>query len=83
MSLGNRVIQTVCPDRFCGKDGRVPPGSVCVTVTGHNSVEVAHAPGAIRRRSAHKYAVPSITCSVDLVIVLFRVGNTCHTLCCI
>ena len=23
------------------------------------------------------------TCSVDLVIVLFRVDNTCHTLCCI
>jgi len=35
-SLGNRVVRTVCPDRFCGKDGRAPPGSVCVTVTGHN-----------------------------------------------
>ena len=34
-------------------------------------VEVAHAPSAICQQSAHKYAVPSITCSVDLVIVLF------------
>ena len=44
-------------------------------------VEVACAPSAIRRQSAHKYVVPSITCSVDLVIVLFRVGNTCHRSC--
>ena len=44
------------------------------------SVEVAHAPGTICWQSAHKYVVPSITCSVDLVIVLFSVGNTCHTL---
>ena len=36
VSLGNCVVQTVCPDRFCGKDGCTPPGSVCVTVTGHN-----------------------------------------------
>ena len=36
VSLGNRVVQTVCPDQFCSKDGYTPPGSVCVTVTGHN-----------------------------------------------
>ena len=30
-------MQTVCPDQFCGRDGPVPSGSVCVTVTGHNS----------------------------------------------
>ena len=47
------------------------------------SVEVAHAPSAICQQSVHKYVVPSIMCSVDLVIVLFSVGNTCHTLCCI
>ena len=55
-------------------------------------VEVTHAPGTIRRQSVHKYAVPSTIFSVDLVIVLFRVDNTCHrscdlvtrhTLCCI
>ena len=41
---------------------------------------------------AHKYAVAATMYSVDLVIVLFSVGNTCHrscdivtghTLCCI
>ena len=56
------------------------------------SVEVACAPGTICQQSAHKYAVPSTIFSVDLVIVLFRVDNTCHrscdlvthhTLCCI
>ena len=56
------------------------------------NVEVACAPGTLCQWSAHKYAVPSIMCSVDLVIVLFSVGNTCHrscdlvtchTLCCI
>ena len=26
----------MCPDRFCGRDGPAPSGSVCVTVTGHN-----------------------------------------------
>jgi len=26
----------VCPNRFCGEDGPAPPGSVTVTVTGHN-----------------------------------------------
>ena len=55
-------------------------------------VEVACAPGTIHQQSAHKYAVPSTKCSVDLVIVLYIVGNTCHrscdlvtrhTLCCI
>ena len=44
-------------------------------------VEVAHAPSAIRQQSAHKYAVPSTIFSVDLVIVLFRVDNTCHRSC--
>ena len=39
-------------------------------------VEVAHAPGINRQRSAHK-TVTHI--SVDLVIVLFRVDVTCHT----
>ena len=57
-----------------------------------SSVEVAHAPGAIHQQSAHKYVVPSTKYSVDLVIVLFSIGNTCHrscdlvthhTLCCI
>jgi len=37
VSLGKRVVRTVCPDRFCGKDGIAPPGSVCVTVMGHNA----------------------------------------------
>ena len=37
VSLGKWVVWTVCPDRFCGKNGPAPPGSVCVTVTGHNS----------------------------------------------
>jgi len=35
-SLGKRVVRTVCPNRFCGKDGPAPPGSVTITVTGHN-----------------------------------------------
>ena len=45
------------------------------------SVEVACAPGTICQQSAHKYAVPSTIFSVDLVIVLFRVDNTCHRSC--
>jgi len=43
---------------------------------GLGDVEVAHAPGVNRRRSAHKTATHI---SVDLVIVLFRVDVTCHT----
>ncbi|KAI6004937.1 hypothetical protein EDD15DRAFT_2191676 [Pisolithus albus] len=37
VSLGKRVVRTVCPDRFMGQNGPALPGSVCVTVTGHNS----------------------------------------------
>ncbi|KAI5997544.1 hypothetical protein EDD15DRAFT_2364271 [Pisolithus albus] len=37
VSLGKRVVRTVCPDRFAGQDGPAPRGSVCVTVTGHNA----------------------------------------------
>ena len=37
VSLGKQVVWTVCPDRFCGRDGPAPSGSVCVMVTGHNS----------------------------------------------
>lgn len=37
VSLGKRVVRTTCPDRFCGRDGPAPSGSVCVTVTGHKS----------------------------------------------
>ena len=43
-----------------------------------NSVEVARAPGAIHQQSVHKSGVASTAFSVDLVIVLFRVGVTCH-----
>ena len=55
-------------------------------------VEVTCAPGTIHQQSVHQYVVPSTIFSVDLVIVLFRVDNTCHrscdlvtghTLCCI
>ncbi|KAI6039385.1 hypothetical protein EDC04DRAFT_3008955 [Pisolithus marmoratus] len=37
VSLGKRVVRTVCPDRFVGQNGPASPGSVCVTVTGHNA----------------------------------------------
>ncbi|KAI6125360.1 hypothetical protein EDD16DRAFT_1703204 [Pisolithus croceorrhizus] len=37
VSLGKRVVRTVCPDRFVGQNGPAPSGSVCVTVTGHNA----------------------------------------------
>ncbi|KAI5994381.1 hypothetical protein EDD15DRAFT_2366460 [Pisolithus albus] len=37
VSLGKRVVRMVCPDRFSGQNGVAPPGSVCVTVTGHNA----------------------------------------------
>ncbi|KAI5992982.1 hypothetical protein EDD15DRAFT_2196824 [Pisolithus albus] len=36
VSLGKRVVRTVCPDRFMGQNGPALPGSVCITVTGHN-----------------------------------------------
>jgi len=52
-----------------------PPPTIVVT-SSDGSVEVAHAPGVNRRRSAHKTATHI---SVDLVIVLFRVDVTCHT----
>ena len=53
--------------------------STCSTVRG--SVEVTHAPGTICQQSAYKYVVPSTKYSVDLVIVLFSIGNTCHRSC--
>ncbi|KAI5980487.1 hypothetical protein EDC04DRAFT_3100613, partial [Pisolithus marmoratus] len=37
VSLGKHVVRTVCPDRFVGQNGPASPGSVCVTVTGHNA----------------------------------------------
>ncbi|KAI6138699.1 hypothetical protein EDD17DRAFT_1770929 [Pisolithus thermaeus] len=37
VSLGKRVVRTVCPDRFVGQNGPAPSGSVCVMVTGHNA----------------------------------------------
>ncbi|KAI6102241.1 hypothetical protein F5141DRAFT_1065723 [Pisolithus sp. B1] len=37
VSLGKCVVQTVCPDRFVGQNGPAPSGSVCITVTGHNT----------------------------------------------
>ncbi|KIK20124.1 hypothetical protein PISMIDRAFT_106355, partial [Pisolithus microcarpus 441] len=37
VSLSKHVVQTVCPDQFSGQNGVALPGSVCVTVTGHNA----------------------------------------------
>ncbi|KAI6163467.1 hypothetical protein EDD17DRAFT_1756049 [Pisolithus thermaeus] len=37
VSLGKCVVRMVCPNRFTGQNGSVPPGSICVTVTGHNA----------------------------------------------
>ncbi|KAI6098115.1 hypothetical protein F5141DRAFT_1066944 [Pisolithus sp. B1] len=37
VSLGKRVVWTVCPDQFTGQNGSAPLGSICVTVTGHNA----------------------------------------------
>ncbi|KAI6095592.1 hypothetical protein F5141DRAFT_1068212 [Pisolithus sp. B1] len=37
VSLGKCIVRMVCPDRFTGQNGSAPPGSICVTVTGHNA----------------------------------------------
>ncbi|KAL4078741.1 hypothetical protein V8B97DRAFT_2021110 [Scleroderma yunnanense] len=37
VSLRKHVIWTAYPNPFCGEDDPVPPGCVCVTVTGHNA----------------------------------------------
>ncbi|KAI6017923.1 hypothetical protein EDC04DRAFT_2607922 [Pisolithus marmoratus] len=36
VSLGKRIVQTVCPDWFLGSNGPALPGCVCITVMGHN-----------------------------------------------
>ncbi|KAL4065974.1 hypothetical protein J3A83DRAFT_4190271 [Scleroderma citrinum] len=36
-ALLKHVIWTAYPNPFCGEDDPVPPGCVCVTVTGHNA----------------------------------------------
>ncbi|KAI6097056.1 hypothetical protein F5141DRAFT_1067339 [Pisolithus sp. B1] len=37
VSLGKCIVRMVCPDQFVGQNGPAPSGSVCITVTGHNT----------------------------------------------